>query len=64
MRNFYECRISTQGRKHTIALVLVIVISARLAGIGTGIGVAQFARVLNQTQFNALGAWFNLRTEK
>ena len=32
-----------QGRKHTIASVLAIVITARLADIKNGIGAAQFA---------------------
>ena len=34
-----------QGRKHTIASVLAIVIVAHLAGIGTGVGAAQFAHL-------------------
>ena len=53
-----------QGRKHTIASVLAIVITARLVGFESGIGAAQFARALNQTQLNALGAWFNPKTKK
>ena len=53
-----------QGRKHTIASVLTIVIAARLAGFETGIGAAQFARALNQTQLKALGAWFNPKAKK
>ena len=44
-----------QGRKHTIASVLAIVIAARLAGIESGIGAAQFAQALNQTELEALG---------
>ena len=39
-----------QGRKHTIASVLVIAIVARLAGFESGIGAAQFAQALNQTE--------------
>ena len=53
-----------QGRKHMIASVLAIVIVARLAGIGTGIGAAQFAQALNQTELEALGMWFNPKTER
>ena len=53
-----------QGRKHTIASVFAIVIAARLAGFESGIGAAQFARALNQTQLKALGAWFNPKTEQ
>ena len=48
-----------QGRKHTIASVLAIVIVARIAGIESGIGAAQFARALNQIELKALGAWLN-----
>ena len=51
-----------QERKHTIASVFAIVIGARLAGIGTGVGAAQFA--LNQTELEALGAWFNRKTKQ
>ena len=39
-----------QGRKHTIASVLVIAIVASLAGFESGIGAAQFAPALNQTE--------------
>ena len=53
-----------QGRKHAIASVIAIVIVARLAGIGAGIGAAQFAQALNQTEFEALGAWFNPKAEQ
>ena len=53
-----------QGRKHTFASVFAIVIVARLAGFESGIGAAQFARALNQTQFESLGAWFNPKTKK
>ena len=51
-----------QGRKHTIASVLAIFIAARLAGITSGIGAAQYARALNQTELKALGAWRNKKT--
>ena len=51
-----------QGRKHTIASVLAIFIAARLAGITSGIGAAQYARALNQTELQALGAWRNKKT--
>ena len=37
---------------------------ARLAGIETGIGAAQFAQALNQTELEALGVWFNPKTEQ
>ena len=53
-----------QGRKHTIASVFAIVIAALLAGFESGIGAAQFARALNQTQLKMLGAWFNPKTKK
>ena len=53
-----------QGRKHTIASVLAIVIAARLTGFESGIGAAQFAQALNQTELKALGAWFNPKTKK
>ena len=53
-----------QGRKHIIASVFAIVIAARLAGFETGIGAAQFAQALNQTELKMLGAWFNPKTEK
>ena len=53
-----------QGRKHTIASVLAIIIAARLAGIGIGIGAAQFAQALNQTELESLGVWFNPKTEQ
>ena len=53
-----------QGRKHTIASVLTIVIAARLAGFESGIGAAQFARALNQTELESLGAWFNPKAKK
>ena len=52
------------GRKHTIESVFAIVIGTRLAGFESGIGAAQFARALNQTQLKALGAWFNPKTEQ
>ena len=48
-----------QGRKHTIASVLAIVIVTCLAGFGTGVRAAQYARALNQTELESLGAWFN-----
>ena len=53
-----------QGRKHTIASVYAIVIVARLADFESGIGAAQFARALNQTELKSLGAWFNPKTEQ
>ena len=53
-----------QGRKHTIETVFAIVITARLAGFETGIGAAQFARALNQTELKSFGAWFNPKTEQ
>ena len=53
-----------QGRKHTIETVFAIVITARLAGFETGIGAAQFARALNQTELKSFGAWFNPKTKK
>ena len=53
-----------QGRKHTIASVLAIVIAARLAGFKSGIGAAQLAQALNQTELEALGAWFNPKTKQ
>ena len=53
-----------QGRKHTIASVFAIDTIARLAGFESGIGAAQFARALNQTQLKMLGAWFNPKTKK
>ena len=53
-----------QGRKHTIESVFAIVIVARLAGFETGIGAAQFARALNQTELKSFGAWFNPKTER
>ena len=53
-----------QCRKHTIASVLAIIIAARLAGIGTGIGAAQFAQALNQTELESLGVWFNPKKEQ
>ena len=53
-----------QGRKHTIETVFPIVIAARLAGFESGIGAAQFARALNQTELKMFGAWFNPKTEK
>ena len=53
-----------QGRKHTIESVIAIVITARLAGFGTGIGAAQFARALNQTELKSFGAWFNPKTKQ
>ena len=52
------------GRKHTIASVLTIVIAARLAGFESGIGAAQFARALNQTELESLGAWLNPKAKK
>ena len=53
-----------QGRKHTIASVFAINTVASLACFESGIAVAQFARVLNQTELKMLGAWFNPKTEK
>ena len=53
-----------QGRKHTIASVLAIVIVARLIGIENGIGAAHLARALNQTGLESLGAWFNPKTKQ
>ena len=53
-----------QGRKHTIASVLAIVIVARLIGIESGIGAAHLARALNQTELESLGAWFNPKTKQ
>ena len=53
-----------QGRKHTIASVLTIDTVASLSGFESGIGAAQFARALNQTQLKMLGAWFNPKTKK
>ena len=53
-----------QGRKHTIETVFAIVITARLADFETGIGAAQFARALNQTELKSFGAWFNPKTEQ
>ena len=53
-----------QGRKHTITSVLSIVIAGRLAGFESGIGAAQFARALNQTQLESLGVWFNPKKEQ
>ena len=53
-----------QGRKQTIASILVIDFVARLTGFETGIGAAQFTRALNLTQLKSLGAWFNPKTKK
>ena len=53
-----------QGRKHTIESVFAIVIAARLAGFESGIGAAQFAQALNQTELELIGAWFNPKTEQ
>ena len=53
-----------QGRKHTIASVLTIDTLASLSGFESGIGAAQFARALTQTELKKLGAWFNPKTEK
>ena len=53
-----------QGRKHTIASVFAINTVASLSGFESGIGAAQFARALNQTELKMLGAWFNPKTEK
>ena len=53
-----------QGRKHTIASVFAIIISASLSGFGTSIAAAQYARALNQTELESLGAWFNLNTKQ
>ena len=53
-----------QGRKHTIASVLTIDTVASLAGFESGIGAAQFARALTQTELKKLGAWFNPKTKK
>ena len=53
-----------QGRKHTIASVLAVCIVARLAGITGGIGAAQYACALNQTELEALGAWRNSKTDR
>ena len=53
-----------QGRKHAIASVLAIVISANLAGFETGIAVAQFAQALSQTELESFGAWFNPKTKQ
>ena len=53
-----------QGRKHTIASVLTIDTVASLSGFESGIGAAQFARALNQTELKMLGAWFNPKTKK
>ena len=53
-----------QGRKHTIASVFAIIISASLSGFGTGIAAAQFAQALSQTELESLGAWFNPKTKQ
>ena len=53
-----------QGRKHTIASVFAIIIVARLAGIESGIGAAQYARALNRTELESLDAWFNPKTKQ
>ena len=53
-----------QGRKHTIASVFAIDTVAGLAGFESGIGAAQFAQALNQTELESLGAWFNPKTKK
>ena len=53
-----------QGRKHTIASVFAIDTVAGLAGFESGIGAAQFAQALNQTELESLGAWFNPKTEQ
>ena len=53
-----------QGRKHTIASVFTIITAASLSGFQSGIGAAQFARALNQTELESLGAWFNLKTKQ
>ena len=52
-----------QDRKHTIETVFAINTIARLAGFETGIGAAQFARALNQTELKSFGAWFNPKTK-
>ena len=53
-----------QGRKHTIASVFAIIISASISGFGTSIAAAQYARALNQTELKSLGAWFNPNTKQ
>ena len=53
-----------QGRKHAIASVLAIIIAASISGFETGIAAAQFARALNQTELESLGAWFNPKTKQ
>ena len=58
----FRTSAALEGRKHTIASVLAIFIAARLAGITSGIGAAQYARALNQTELQALGAWRNKKT--
>jgi len=53
-----------QGQRHTIASVAGVIVAARLAGIRSGIGAAQFARELNQKELASLGTWYNRRTTK
>ena len=48
-----------QGRKHTIASVLAVHILALLADMHGCLAAAQYAKSLNQTELEALGAWHN-----
>ena len=53
-----------QGRKHATASVFAIIIFAHLSGFESGIATAQYARALNQTEVETLGAWINSKTRK
>ena len=48
-----------QGRKHTIASVLVVHILALLSGFRGCLGAAQLAASLSQAELEALGSWRN-----
>ncbi len=48
-----------QGRKHTSASVLAVHILALLADMHGCLAAAQYAKSLNQTELEALGAWHN-----
>ena len=51
-----------QGRKHSVASVLALVIAARLMGVVSPLAVAQLARQLPQDRLKALGVWRNPKT--
>ena len=53
-----------QGRKHTIASELAVVISGRVALYQTGNAVAQFAKTLGQSELKSLGTWLNPKTKR